>query len=345
MTLALLLACIGYLQICFGILFTGSSVAIPPEMFLAGFIFFILAAYMAAPLAFFYYNALVNIPTAGKMLHVLPSMAMTLVIAAYALIRTDEYRHGIWKDFFSAAHEIPVYLVLAGAVISVFTYLAIILKVEMTVKNSDKMKYAVRPLILVTASFILAPFALMAGFIFQWIWLSAFGAFLVSVNIILFILAHVRYRDFFQLLGKELRLARYRKSLLKGIDMAVLLDRLNDLMNEEKYYRDFDISIKSTADALAITPHQLSMYLNNKLHVDFRGYINRFRVEEAKQLLVKKLDQNVLTIGYHVGFGSKTSFNVTFKEFTGKTPSEFRDEHLKIEAQADGDDAPAPRNR
>ncbi|MBN2078450.1 MAG: AraC family transcriptional regulator [Spirochaetes bacterium] len=334
--LAILLACIGYIQVCLGILFTGTSVIMPLELFLAGFVLFISAAYLAAPLAFFYYNALVNTPPEKKYLHILPSAAMTLLIVLYLATAPGAYRLGVWNNFFTANHGAPVLIVLGGAVASEVVYLAIILRVELAVKNSKTIQYAVRSLIVVTGSFILAPVALFAGFILQWMWLSAMGALLVSIDIILFILAHVRYQDFFQFLGKELRLARYRKSLLKGIDTAVLLDRLNYLMNEEKYYRDFDISIKSTAEALDITPHQLSMYLNKKLHIDFRNYINRYRVEEAKQLLVEKLDHNVLTIGFHVGFGSKTSFNVTFKEFTGRTPSRFREEHLATAAHGEG---------
>ncbi len=334
--MAILLACIGYIQLSLGIFFTGTSVIMPLGLFLAGFVLFISASYLAAPLAFFYYNALVNTPPEKKYLHILPSAAMTMAIVLYLATAPAEYLLGARNNIFTATHGTPVLLVLAGAVASVVAYLAIILRVELTVKNSKTIQYAVRPLIFVTGSFILAPVALFTGFILQWLWLSAIGALLVSIDIILFILAHVRYQDFFLFLGKELRLARYRKSLLKGIDTAVLLDRLNDLMNEEKYYRDFDISIKSTAEALDITPHQLSMYLNKKLHIDFRNYINRYRVEEAKQLLVEKLDHNVLTIGFHVGFGSKTSFNVTFKEFTGRTPSQFREEHLAAAAHGEG---------
>ncbi len=339
--LAMLLACIGYIQLSLGIFFTGTSVIMPRDLFLAGFMLFIMAAYLAAPLAFFYYNALVNNRPARIILHIAPSIAMMLVVASSVLTGSENYRLGAWQNIFTADHGITVQLALAGAVVSSFLYLVIILKVEITVKNSEKIRYAVRLLAFVTAGFMAAPVTLLAGFILQKMWLSAIGALLVSVNIILFILAHVRYQDFFQFLGKELRLARYRKSLLKGIDTAVLLDRLNDLMNDEKYYRDFDISIKSTAEALGITPHQLSMYLNKKLHVDFRNYINKYRVEEAKQLLIEKFDHNVLTIGFHVGFGSKTSFNVTFKEITGKTPSEFRDDHLNKSAQAEAGSIPA----
>jgi AraC-like DNA-binding protein len=341
-SLAMLLACMSYVQMALGFYLIGATSMIPQEIFMIGLVFFIMSSYLAAPLAFFYYNALVNYPStpARDMVHLLPAVAMTVLFTPYLLTRPEEYRLEIWRSFFFADHGAPVYIIFAVAVIGIAAYLTVILKMEIYVRSSEKIKYAVRSLIVVTAGLLVAPVTLMAGFLIGWMWLSALGALLVGVNNLLFILAHVRYQDFFEFLGKELRRARYRKSLLKGIDTAVLLDRLNYLMNEEKYYHDFDISIKSTAEELSITPHQLSMYLNKKLHVDFRNYINRFRVEEAKQLLAEKLDHNVLTIGYHVGFGSKTSFNVTFKELTGKTPSEFRDDCLRKAGQPEASGTP-----
>ena len=63
------------------------------------------------------------------------------------------------------------------------------------------------------------------------------------------------------------------------------------------------------------------------MQIDFSNFINRYRVDEAKKLLGEDPDRTVLTICYHVGFGSKTSFNVTFKEYTGMTPTRYRDLH------------------
>jgi AraC-like DNA-binding protein len=338
--LAMLLACLSYILVALGLFFIGAPAMIPRELFMAGLILFVMASYLAAPLAYLYYKALVNTPPGKNIVHILPSIAAALLFAPYLVTRSEEYSRGIWNNFFYTAHETFFYLTMSGAVISVAAYLAVILKMELTVRNSEKIKYAVRSLAIVTAGLMVAPIALLAGFLLQMVWLSAFGALVVSVNNLLFILAHVRYQDFFQFLGKEIRLARYRKSILKGVDTATLLERLNYLMNEEKYYRNFDISIKSTADELSITPHQLSMYLNKKLRIDFRNFISRYRVDEAKQLLIDKLDQNVLTIGFHVGFGSKTSFNVTFKELTGRTPSEFREDFLRKTGQMNRNNSP-----
>ena len=96
-------------------------------------------------------------------------------------------------------------------------------------------------------------------------------------------------------------------------------------MEREKIYRESDLNLKSLADRLAITPHQLSQFLNERLGSDFRSFINSYRVSEAKVLLSEHPDLNILSICYDVGFGSKSAFNSVFKKETGQTPREFRD--------------------
>ncbi len=75
---------------------------------------------------------------------------------------------------------------------------------------------------------------------------------------------------------------------------------------------------------LFITPHQLSEFINDLLGMNFASYINQYRVEEAKSILVNKPEESTLAIGFQVGFGSKQSFNTIFKQQTGTTPSGYR---------------------
>ncbi len=325
--LFVLLLCTGYLLGALGVFFTGSLPALPEQIFLAGFMVFITIAYMAGPAAYLYYQSLIGPVRNRAAAHAAPSAAAALFAVPYLLTRGPAYRAAMQADFFHAPHEAPVYAILAGAVAIITGYTVTILAIEISVRNSVTIRRAVMSLTVVTAGLLLSPLALLAGFLMQRLSVSLAGGLLLAVNILLFIIAHVRYQDFFQYLGSEVRLARQRRSVLKGLDMPRLRARLAALMEEEHYYRNFDTSMASTAEKLSVTPHQLSCFLNRKMRIDFSNFINRYRVEEAKKILEEDPDRNILTICYHVGFGSKTSFNVTFREYTGMTPTRYRDLH------------------
>jgi AraC-like DNA-binding protein len=156
--------------------------------------------------------------------------------------------------------------------------------------------------------------------------LSAGGAMIPVVNTIVF-LANNRYPRFFRLIESEIKKKKYEKSLLYGIDTGLLSEQLNVLMAEKALYRDFDVTLEKLSGMLMIKPHQLSQMLNERLQTNFWQYINSFRIEEAKKLLVNNPEQSVISICFNVGFGSKSAFNDIFRKFTGESPSEYRNRH------------------
>ncbi len=103
------------------------------------------------------------------------------------------------------------------------------------------------------------------------------------------------------------------------------LDLLN-LIQSKKSYLDSEISLIKLANEMKCSPHQLSYLINNGFDENFYQFINRFRIEEAKKMILdpKMNHLSLLGIGFEVGFNSKSVFNTTFKKTTGKTPSEFK---------------------
>ena len=70
----------------------------------------------------------------------------------------------------------------------------------------------------------------------------------------------------------------------------------------------------------------LSKTINSKTGFNFVSYINKYRVEEAKdQLRDKNLSHYTIeAIGEMCGFKSKSAFNGAFKKITQVTPSVFK---------------------
>ena len=91
---------------------------------------------------------------------------------------------------------------------------------------------------------------------------------------------------------------------------------------------DEDITLESAAHSLHISKFHISHLINEKLGISFSSYINMLRVDKARTLLVES-DKRISDISEEVGFGSIRSFNRAFLEITGKTPKDYRDNHLK----------------
>jgi AraC-like DNA-binding protein len=104
------------------------------------------------------------------------------------------------------------------------------------------------------------------------------------------------------------------------------IQKLLYLLEEEKAYKDPNLTIKLLAAKLLISPRSLSWIINNQLDTNFYEFINEYRIKEAQQILSGPADRqkSILEIAYEVGYNSKSAFNRAFKNFTGMTPSEFR---------------------
>lgn len=99
-------------------------------------------------------------------------------------------------------------------------------------------------------------------------------------------------------------------------------------MRWEKVYREH-LTLAKLAKRLGGSTHQISEILNHELGTTFSDYVNHYRVEEAKSLLVIQPERTVSAIGTKVGFQSLSSLNRVFKSLTGETPSDYRDRRLR----------------
>ncbi len=119
--------------------------------------------------------------------------------------------------------------------------------------------------------------------------------------------------------------ARYEKSGLQEVEAEKLYSEIVKLVEGEELYLDGKLSIKSVADKMGVSVNHLSQAINQYAGKNFFRFVNEYRVEKAKSQLCDPASQKfkILALAYDCGFNSKSSFNTIFKEYTGKTPSEF----------------------
>lgn len=126
---------------------------------------------------------------------------------------------------------------------------------------------------------------------------------------------------------EEKNVEENKRKVVPDEKLIELKSELNALMQTQEPYLNSDLNLIQLSELLHISPHILSYVINSGFNVNFPQFVNKYRVEKAKQLLqdqekAKKL--SILGIAYESGFNSKTVFNTTFKKITGQTPSEFK---------------------
>ena len=85
-----------------------------------------------------------------------------------------------------------------------------------------------------------------------------------------------------------------------------------------------DLTLGELADKLSSSPRDLSEAINGEGGLSFYDYINRYRLQAAKILLLDEPGEQILSIAHRSGFNSKSTFNKIFKNATGVTPTGFR---------------------
>jgi AraC-like DNA-binding protein len=120
-------------------------------------------------------------------------------------------------------------------------------------------------------------------------------------------------------------IVKYEKSGLTRELALRDLERLKHIMRVEKPYLDSELSLPDLSMQLRIPRNRLSQILNEYIGASFNDFINSYRVEEAKRILLANDGSgNILRIAFDAGFNSKTTFYTIFRKATGMTPSEYQ---------------------
>ena len=106
---------------------------------------------------------------------------------------------------------------------------------------------------------------------------------------------------------------------------------LRKAMEEGLFYRDAELSLPSLAEKLDIPTHELSRIINVALRKNFNDFINEYRVGEVTQKMPDPAYDHITLLGiaFDCGFNSKTTFNRTFRQMTGKSPAEYKNQLKK----------------
>ena len=97
-------------------------------------------------------------------------------------------------------------------------------------------------------------------------------------------------------------------------------------METDELYLNPNLNLNMLAQHTGIVQKIISAVLNQHLHKSFNEFVNEYRVEAFKERVLRPdFDQlTIAGIAMECGFNSQATFQRTFKQITGSSPSAFR---------------------
>ena len=130
--------------------------------------------------------------------------------------------------------------------------------------------------------------------------------------------------NLFKMLHTQIENRRYEISKIKNLDVGLVLSKIKSLMEDKKIFIDENISVNGLAQELFIEPYQLMQIINENYDKNFNYFINEYRIEEAKRMLIEDMKRTITSVAYAVGFNSTTVFYEWFNRITRVSPKKFR---------------------
>jgi len=161
---------------------------------------------------------------------------------------------------------------------------------------------------------------------------SDVGGYIVA-SVVSFMIYATSYRvmnrsDFFNQQSSffSFQLPKYQKSSLSNEGKEKILSKINTEMERNRYFTNNLASLAGLSKQINESSHHVSQVINEKLNKSFFDLLATYRVEYAKKLIFddKETKLTVEELAEQVGYNSKSSFNIAFKKYTSKTPSEYR---------------------
>ncbi|TDO98565.1 helix-turn-helix domain-containing protein [Flavobacterium sp. 245] len=118
--------------------------------------------------------------------------------------------------------------------------------------------------------------------------------------------------------------AKISNKKIDSAEAVIWSEKLENAMREKNLYKNPNLTLQDLSQEINISSHQLSQFLNNNLGKNFTSFVNEFRINEACKIITSNDKLTLESVGYDVGFNSKSTFFSAFKKHTGTTPLNYQ---------------------
>lgn len=102
--------------------------------------------------------------------------------------------------------------------------------------------------------------------------------------------------------------------------IRLIQEQLKKLLEEDKIYKDENLTLNHLADRFGIGRTTLSQMVASQYGMPFRDLLNSYRIEAAKQFMLANPTATQEVIAYECGFKNASYLNAKFKDVVGETP-------------------------
>ena len=123
---------------------------------------------------------------------------------------------------------------------------------------------------------------------------------------------------------------KYSQSKLSHKDLDTLKTQLEQMMTAKKPYLNNKLMKAELATMLGISNPELARLLNERIGMNFFDFVNYYRIKEFVALAKtdKAKELTFFGLAQEAGFNSKTTFNKSFKNLMGTSPSTYFSEKV-----------------
>ncbi len=180
--------------------------------------------------------------------------------------------------------------------------------------------------LLVTLLFFLGLFTLPVRF--QLFAAASLMAFMSTIMLIALINPNVFHGipAALQLSEDDAAEAKYEASKLEDDQKAAYLAKLQQHFEKERPYLQQELTLRTVSEQISVPYRYVSQVINERLEQNFMDFVNSYRIDAAKTMLVDPNWSHLTIDGIagEAGFKSRSAFYTAFKKATGMTPGAFR---------------------
>ena len=161
------------------------------------------------------------------------------------------------------------------------------------------------------------------------IWWWLLGGLFMTLSATMILRVHKRRKNN-SVASQEMEQVAESESALRTDSVSIeLMSRIIQFMETQHPYLNPELKLSDIADALGIHRNAISACINSQQGCTFSHFINDYRLQHAKRLLLETSDMKVSVVGMKSGFANERSFYRSFKAATGLTPKEWKEQQNK----------------